>query len=433
MKKLARIMKLGGILLLFLFFAAGPVTCQTAQEVQAATTTGFVTVNGKTYYYKNGSKVTGWLTLNGKKYYFNKSTGVMVTGWVKTSSGYRYFSKTDGHMFTGWVKTSSGYRYFSKSTGYMFTGWVKTSSGYRYFSKSTGYMYTGWVKNSSGKYRFFNRSTGYMYTGWMTTSSGKRYFNKSNGIMLTGWNSGKTRYFNTGGGIMYTGLKKIGSTYYYFNTSTGLKVTSTTITVSGVTYTVSSSGVCTVSTSSSSYTISGNNVKVYDSTRGKYYTLMKQYATHSGIADGTVTDLELLTALIDAEAGDQGVIGMEAVALTVLNRTLDSEFPSQLRYVIYQGTSFAQYSVVTNGALEKRLNGTYDNKSGATTAAKAAMAIYENYVNNGTTRTLSGFSGDFDYKYFMMESSFWAQSLDFSKVDYVIYGDHVFFVDWISA
>ncbi|MCD7868268.1 MAG: N-acetylmuramoyl-L-alanine amidase family protein [Clostridiales bacterium] len=127
----------------------------------------------------------------------------------------------------------------------MFTGWVKTSTGYRYFNKSTGYMYTGWVKNSSGKYRFFNRSTGYMYTGWMTTSSGKRYFNKSNGIMLTGWNSSKTRYFHASNGIMYTGLKKIGSYYYYFNTSTGVMLTSTSVTVSGVTYTISSSGVCT--------------------------------------------------------------------------------------------------------------------------------------------------------------------------------------------
>ena len=65
-------------------------------------------------------------------------------------------------------------------------------------------------------------------------------------------------------------------------------------------------------------------------------------------------------------------------------------------------------------------------------AAKAAMEIFNNYVNRGTKRTLPGFSTkDFNYKYFMTPAAFRAQNLNFSKLEYEQYKGHVFFVDWI--
>ena len=55
----------------------------TAANVHAETKTGFVTINGKSYYInEDGSKQKGWLELNGKKYYFNATTGVQVKGWA---------------------------------------------------------------------------------------------------------------------------------------------------------------------------------------------------------------------------------------------------------------------------------------------------------------------------------------------------------------
>ena len=43
----------------------------SATRVKADTETGFVTINGKSYYInKDGSKQKGWLELDGKKYYF---------------------------------------------------------------------------------------------------------------------------------------------------------------------------------------------------------------------------------------------------------------------------------------------------------------------------------------------------------------------------
>ena len=77
----------------------------TTAKVHAATKTGFVTINGNSYYInEDGSKQKGWLELNGKKYYFNTTTGIQVKGWVTDSKGRkRYFSKGAGVMMTGWV------------------------------------------------------------------------------------------------------------------------------------------------------------------------------------------------------------------------------------------------------------------------------------------------------------------------------------------
>ena len=243
---------------------------------------------------------------------------------------------------------------------------------------------------------------------------------------------------------MVTGLKTISGKKYYFK-SDGSMAVSTTVTVSGVTYTISSTGVASVkindnNSGSSSHpdkNLSNGNVKVYDTKNSRYYTMVKEYKSHPGIANGKTTDEELLAALCESEAGDQGKIGMEAVALCVLNRTIktDNEFPSTIRGVIYENigsSTTAQYSVVRDGALLKRLNGNFENRTLAYQAAREAMTIFNNYVKNGKARTLKGFKQkDFKYMYFMMNSAFKKQPLNFSKVKYEVYKDHTFFVDWV--
>lgn len=445
------------LLVVLVLLHAGLILRDTSREVHAAAA-GFVKVSGKTYYrLSSGKYKKGWLTLNGKKYYFNKSTGVMVTGWTGSGAKRRYFSKTDGHMFTGWVTVSGKKRFFSPSTGYMATGWVTASNGNRrYFDTSTGYMTTGWFTENNEKYyfrpatgvackgwvsnkvgtRYFNTSTGAMYTGLKRISGYYYYFYKSNGyVYKKGWGtiSGKKYYFDPTTGKAQTGWLTLNGKSYYFNTK-GVMYADTKVKISGQYYTFDKDGV----SKDVPYEISGNNVKVYSG--GKSYLLVKEYLTHPGIADGKVSDEELLAALIECEAGMQGKIGMEACALAILNRTISPgrEFPANLRYVIYQGVNYPQYSPVRNGSLLKRLNGYYEYKTTAQQAAKEAMAIFYNYVTKGTKRTLKGFATkDFNYKYFMAPSSFWSQNLNFSKVEYCTYTSngesHVFFVDWISG
>ena len=443
MKNLRARQWMKGLMLVCLLLAGCAFFSHSATEVQAATA-GFKTVGGKTYYIKSdGSKQKGWLTLGKYKYYFNKTTGVQVKGWLNVNGQKTYyFTSQKGVMVTGWLTDSrKRKRYFNPKTGKLTRGWMKNSKGEKYyFTSGEGIMATGWLKNSKGQKRYFHRTSGVMATGWLknTSKNISYYFDPETGYMTTGWRriSGKKYYFSTSNGSMDTGLKTIDGKKYYFKTDGSMAV-STTVTVSGVTYTISSTGVATVKTSHSNQNLSNGNVKVYDTQNSRYYTMVKEYKTHPGIANGKTTDKALLAALCESEAGDQGKIGMEAVALCVLNRTIkkDKEFPSTVRGVIYESMvngTYPQYSVVRDGALLKRLNGNFENRTLAYQAAKEAMTIFNNYVKNGKSRTLTGFKQkDFNYMYFMMNSSFKKQPLTFSKVKYEVYKDHTFFVDWV--
>ena len=443
MKNLRARQWMKGLMLVCLLLAGCAFFSHSATEVQAATA-GFKTVGGKTYYIKSdGSKQKGWLTLGKYKYYFNKTTGVQVKGWLNVNGQKTYyFTSQKGAMVTGWLTDSrKRKRYFNPKTGKLTRGWMKNSKGKKYyFTSGEGIMATGWLKNSKGQKRYFHSTSGVMATGWLknTSKNISYYFDPETGYMTTGWRriSGKKYYFSTSNGSMATGLKTIDGKKYYFKTDGSMAV-STTVTVSGVTYTISSTGVATVKTSHSNQNLSNGNVKVYDTQNSRYYTMVKEYKTHPGIANGKTTDEALLAALCESEAGDQGKIGMEAVALCVLNRTIkkDKEFPSTVRGVIYESMvngTYPQYSVVRDGALLKRLNGNFENRTLAYQAAKKAMTIFNNYVKNGKSRTLTGFKQkDFNYMYFMMNSSFKKQPLTFSKVKYEVYKDHTFFEDWV--
>lgn len=443
MKNLRARQWMKGLMLVCLLLAGCAFFSHSATEVQAATA-GFKTVGGKTYYIKSdGSKQKGWLTLGKYKYYFNKTTGVQVKGWLNVNGQKTYyFTSQKGAMVTGWLTDSrKRKRYFNPKTGKLTRGWMKNSKGKKYyFTSGEGIMATGWLKNSKGQKRYFHSTSGVMATGWLknTSKNISYYFDPETGYMTTGWRriSGKKYYFSTSNGSMATGLKTIDGKKYYFKTDGSMAV-STTVTVSGVTYTISSTGVATVKTSHSNQNLSNGNVKVYDTQNSRYYTMVKEYKTHPGIANGKTTDEALLAALCESEAGDQGKIGMEAVALCVLNRTIkkDKEFPSTVRGVIYESMvngTYPQYSVVRDGALLKRLNGNFENRTLAYQAAKKAMTIFNNYVKNGKSRTLTGFKQkDFNYMYFMMTSYFWNQNLNFSKVKYETYKGHTFFVDWV--
>ena len=249
MKKVCKKAGLLGILLGLMLFAAGFALQATTVETQAATTTGFRTINGKTYYYKNGKMVKGWLTLGKNKYFLNTKTGVLYKGWQKNSKGpKRYFDSRTGVMYKGLKKVGSSYYYFNTSTGYTTSGFLKAQNGnVRYFMSDTYVMATGWMKNSKGEKWYFTPSNGLMYkglkkvgsyyyyfdgstgatkSGFLKASNGNvRYFRAKTYVMVTGWTKtrkGERRYFAPSTGVMYKGLKKVSGNTYYFNTNTGI-------------------------------------------------------------------------------------------------------------------------------------------------------------------------------------------------------------------
>lgn len=61
-------------------------------------------------------------------------------------------------------------------------------------------------------------------------------------------------------------------------------------------------------------------------------------------------EMELLAQLVQAEAGNQDLIGKQYVADVVLNRVDDDQFPNTVEEVIFQER---QFSVVRNGMFEQ--------------------------------------------------------------------------------
>lgn len=93
-----------------------------------------------------------------------------------------------------------------------------------------------------------------------------------------------------------------------------------------------------------------------------------QLTNYSPILASDFGDLDLLAALVWAEAGDQDFIGQRIVADCVLNRVRSAEWPNSVEAVIYQA---GQFSVVANGRLDQGFaNATPENYE----AARLALA-----------------------------------------------------------
>ena len=185
-----------------------------------------------------------------------------------------------------------------------------------------------------------------------------------------------------------------------------------------------------------SYTDKGSYVVVYDPIRNRNWNLVTEFKTDLGVANGEATDRDILAALVEAEAGSTGLIGMEAVALTVLNRTIDRYFPSEVRYVVYQecnsshvpGHSVVRYPV-SDPWLNMRLKGTFYNKELAYKAVDEAYRVFNAFVKNGEDRVIPGFNDgkDMNFKYFMTPAAFKAAGL---RCESYTWNNMTFFVDW---
>ena len=258
MQNVNRKLKIWGVLLFLLFFVTGISMYFTAANVHAETKTGFVTINGKSYYInEDGSKQKGWLELNGKKYYFNATTGVQVKGWATDSKGRkRYFSKNAGVMLTGWLTDSKDQkRYFDPSTGFMQTKWLTLNGRKYYFYSNSGVVpakhslqtvkitrdilpvhviclpdglriqimstdiskqkMESWQKDSrhlTERNIILVQAVGKMAVGWTTISGNKYYFDKETGVMATGdVTIDGTKYHFTSDGVLNNTTTPTGS------------------------------------------------------------------------------------------------------------------------------------------------------------------------------------------------------------------------------
>ena len=129
---------------------------QTPSETAptAPVQTGWVTRDGKTYYFlPDGTVLTGKVTIGEHTYCFD-STGLMLLGWQELDGVWFYFDG-QGHMVTGWQEME-GKRHYLTDSGAA-SGWLEVD-GSTYYFLAKGEMARGQVE-IDGRNRFFT-STG---------------------------------------------------------------------------------------------------------------------------------------------------------------------------------------------------------------------------------------------------------------------------------
>ena len=208
---------------------------------------GWVTENGKTYYYVNGTKVTGWKKIDGKYYYFNSTNGYIYKNVLLTSSKNNicYIDSTGARVTNQWV-TWKEKRYYMGASGYALKGWQSIDGRYYYFNSVKGYAYKNVLLTSSKNNICYIDSTGARVISQWVNWKDNKYYMSSSGYAVKGMKkiSGKYYYFD-GNGKMCYGWQVINGKKYYFYKGSGKRAQSVTLTSStGVVSVFDAQGVC---------------------------------------------------------------------------------------------------------------------------------------------------------------------------------------------
>ena len=161
-----------------------------------AEVSGFVTVNGDTWYVHPDSHdvLKGQKKIDGYWYYFDPDTGKMTTGFVDFTSANNtggektvYYNE-EGHMVYG-LQTIGGKKYyFDPSTGARLSGQKKIGGYWYYFDPETFEMVTGFVElpdsySSSGVKTVYYDENGHMLYGSQVIDGEMYYFNTRTGAL----------------------------------------------------------------------------------------------------------------------------------------------------------------------------------------------------------------------------------------------------------
>ena len=182
--------------------------------------TGFVTGNGKTYYYADGVRAKGLTKIGEDYYFFNAGSGMMYKDanmWVPANSygvepGMHYFD-ADGKMFIPdtvngkrAIVAENGKLYFTIDGVKMVNGLYELDGAY-YFARYDGTL----VTNGSA----YVETTELSGNGWYG-------FGADGKLIMTGFVTGNGKTYYYADGVRAKGLTKIGEDYYFFNAGSGM-------------------------------------------------------------------------------------------------------------------------------------------------------------------------------------------------------------------
>ena len=182
--------------------------------------TGFVTGDGKTYYYADGVRAKGLTKLGEDYYFFNAGSGMMykdATMWVPANSygvepGMHYFN-ADGKMFV--PDTVNGKRAIITENGklYFTIDDVKMANG---LYELDGAYYFAWYDGA-----LVTNGSAYVETS-LLSGNGWYGFDADGKLIMTGFVTGDGKTYYYADGVRAKGLTKIGEDYYFFNAGSGM-------------------------------------------------------------------------------------------------------------------------------------------------------------------------------------------------------------------
>ncbi len=206
---------------------------------------GFLTEDGKTYYYIDGEPVTSKLmTIDGKKYYFGKD-GAMYTKRLISVSGKKYYMGADGAAYTKKLISVDGKKYYMGADGVAYTSKLISVSGKKYYMGKDGVAYTKRLISVGGK-KYYMGADGVAYTSKLISVDGKKYYMGKDGVAY------KSKLISVSGKKYYIGkdciaykskFASLSGKKYYFG-SDCVMYKSKTFSVSGVKWRADSNGVC---------------------------------------------------------------------------------------------------------------------------------------------------------------------------------------------
>lgn len=126
----------------------------------------------------------------------------------------------------------------------------------------------------------------------------------------------------------------------------------------------------------------------------------------SGVIEYSSADVDLLARLITAEAGGENYDAQVAVGSIVVNRVQSSQFPNNIKGVIYDRSyGYYQFTPVANGMINKTatksaINAAYAALKGAD-KTNGALYFYDNTATNKwlTSKTVAATMGNLIFAY----------------------------------
>ena len=205
-----------------------PQEDESGSGSSTVTQPGFVTENGKTYYYKDGKKMTGLQYIDSKAYYFGTDGAMQKSKWIQADGNWYYLNDYGAGVVSCWRLKDNKYVYLGSDGKMKTNSWVK-DYGIWYYVKADGIRYESCWAKIGGVWYWFGGSGKMAENQWLKLDGIWYYFYPSGAMASGQWvKTGGKWYYCLGSGAMAENRWVKSGAYWYYLGSGGAMLTNTT-------------------------------------------------------------------------------------------------------------------------------------------------------------------------------------------------------------